>query len=50
MMNDEPVTCMLPLAVEPLVKHSNYHIEDKDPLIYSDDEDFGAGFQLRHEW
>ena len=43
-MDDEPVTCMLPLAVKPLEKHSNYRIEDEDPSIYSDDEDFGAGF------
>ena len=46
----EAVTCTLPIAVEPLVKHTNYRIEDEDPTIYSDDEDFGAGFELRREW
>ena len=50
MKDGHPVTATLPLAVEPLVKHNNYRMEEEDPSIYSDDEDFGAGFELRREW
>ena len=40
----------LPLSVNKLEKYADYNIEDEDPDIYSDDEDFGAGFSLRREW
>ena len=45
-----PVACSLPLAVKPLAKSSKYEIADEDPTVYSDEEDFDVGFELRREW
>ena len=45
-----PVVCSLPLAVKPLDKSPTYDIAEEDPTVYSDEEDFDVGFELRREW
>ena len=36
----------LPLVVKPLTKSPQYNLVDEDPTIYSNEEDFNAGFTL----
>lgn len=38
------------LKVNPLVEHPGYKLEEEDESIYSDDEDFLEGVDLRREW
>ena len=40
------VNISLPLAVKPLTKSPQYNLADEDPTVYSDEEDFDAGFTL----
>ena len=38
------------LKVNPLVEHPGYKLKEEDESIYSDDEDFLEGVDLRREW
>ena len=44
------VQVSLPLAVKPLLKSPSYDLSAKDPMVYSDKEDFDIGFSLHREW